>query len=99
MTENVFRKAGMKNTAFYDPLPIYAKKRMVGIPELYERNGYVFEFLFLLDNKEPLCIYKDGQNDDIRVIKKIFFCIWHFKKDRNEENYGKLGERSKKSLE
>lgn len=36
-----------------------------GIPGLYERNGYAFEFLFLPDSKEPFCLYKDGQNDGV----------------------------------
>lgn len=41
------------------------EKAWWGIPGLYERNGYAFEFLFLPDSKEPFCIYKDGQNDGV----------------------------------
>ena len=54
VAENVFQKAGMRNTAF-----------LSGIPGLYKRNGYAFELLFLPDSKEPFCIYKDGQNDGV----------------------------------
>lgn len=102
MTENVFRKAGMRNTAFLSMdsvnentaegdlnlfftaiqkkilldgthakllltahCPYTREKEWWGIPGLYERNGYAFEFLFLPDSKEPFCIYKDGQNDGV----------------------------------
>ncbi len=40
--------------------PYTREKEWWGIPGLYERNGYAFEFLFLPDKKEPFCIYKDG---------------------------------------
>ena len=33
-----------------------------GIPGLYERNGYAFEFLMKDSHTEPFCMYKDGQN-------------------------------------
>ncbi len=36
-----------------------------GIPGLYERNGYAFEFFMLPDSDEPFCIYKDGANDGV----------------------------------
>ena len=45
--------------------PYTREKEWWGIPGLYERNGYAFEFLFLPDRKEPFCIYKDGQNDGV----------------------------------
>ena len=45
--------------------PYTRKKEWMGIPGLYERNGYAFEFLFLPDSQEPFCIYKDGQNDGV----------------------------------
>ena len=45
--------------------PYTREKEWCGIPGLYERNGYAFEFLFLPDGKEPFCIYKDGQNDGV----------------------------------
>lgn len=45
--------------------PYTREKGWWGIPGLYERNGYAFEFLFLPDRKEPFCIYKDGQNDGV----------------------------------
>ena len=48
-----------------DHCPYTQEKEWWGIPGLYERNGYAFEFLFLPDNKEPFCIYKDGQNDGV----------------------------------
>lgn len=45
--------------------PYTREKEWWGIPGLYERNGYAFEFLFLPNAKEPFCIYKDGQNDGV----------------------------------
>lgn len=36
--------------------PYTREKEWWGIPGLYERNGYAFEFLFLPDSKEPFCI-------------------------------------------
>ncbi len=33
-----------------------------GIPGLYKKNGYAFEFLMQEGREQPLCIYKDGQN-------------------------------------
>ncbi len=36
-----------------------------GLPGMYERNGYGFEFLMFDEGKTPFCIYKDGQNDGV----------------------------------
>lgn len=47
--------------------PYTREKEWWGIPRLYERNGYAFEFLFQPDREEPFCIYKDGQNDGVAV--------------------------------
>lgn len=44
------------------------QKEWYEIPDLYEQNGYAFEFFMLKNEKEPFCIYKDGCNDGVSAL-------------------------------
>lgn len=60
LLDDTFAKLMLTAHCFYT-----REKEWMGIPGLYQRNGYAFEFLFLPDSQEPFCIYKDGQNDGV----------------------------------
>lgn len=37
----------------------------LGVPNIYEKNGYAFEYLLFEQEESPFCMYKDGQNDGV----------------------------------